>query len=188
MTSRLLICALLLGGLIGCAPIALVPPEKQVIGESYSVEPSVQWNQAKGPTTTVWTIDGFDLQELIFFPTLEKDDALLSIPGKDEKLPKFDPSMRANDIMEFLQDTYIAAGYQGVATANLRPANFGDLSGFRFELTTISEDGLKYKGTVLGALHDEKLDIIYYRGTEVYYYGRHEQEVEHIFSTIEVLS
>jgi len=188
MNGRFFISALLLVGLIGCAPITLVAPEKQKIGESYSVEPRLQWNQAKNPTNVSWTIDGFDLQHLVFYATLEEGEKLATLPGPGNKLPSFDPSMRANDVMEFLEETYVAGGVEGVETSNLRPANFGDRSGFRFDISMLSKDGLRYRGTAIGALHDGTLDLIVYRGTEIYYYERYEDEVEHIFSTIEVLS
>ena len=156
----------------------------------------------------MWTIDG-PLLEALRFVTLNDGDTLFRSSDKDAKLPRFRAHMTPNEVVEFFVaslksvsggvDTHqlakgmvvpegIRAGSINASSLdiqNLRPADFGNLPGFRFDFSFLSKEGLERQGFALGSIHDGKLLLMVYTGTREYYFDKHKQEVETIFSSVE---
>jgi len=206
MTS-ILIVLVLIGG---CTHYTAVPAQRRAIGSLYSVKSNVAWSQADEGGIQVWTIDGPLLQALRFV-TLNDGDTLFRSYDKDAKLPRFRAHMTPNEVVEFFVaslksvsggvDTHqlakgmvhpagIRAGSINAATIdvkNLRPADFGRLPGFRFDFSFLSKEGLERQGIAFGSIHEGKLLLMVYSGTREYYFDKHKQDVEAIFSSVEVM-
>ena len=203
----LLIVLLFIGG---CTHFTAVPAERRPIGTLYSVQSNVAWSQADEGGMQVWTIDG-PLLEALRFVTLNDGDTLFLSSDKEAKLPRFRGHMTPNEVVEFFVaslksvsggvDTHllakglvnaanIRAGSINAATIdvkNLRPADFGRLPGFRFDFSFLSKEGLERQGIAFGSIHEGKLLLMVYSGTREYYFDKHKQEVETIFSSVEIV-
>lgn len=172
--------------LTGCAKYSLVKPERTAIGNLYTVEPQIAWNSESGAKKVeIWTADGPRLQRIHFVKGLEDDEVLFE--GKDEeKRPKFRKHMTPSEIMEFVVDSMTLVGLQKIEVTNLRPEKFGDVRGFRFEMSFLSEKGLEEQGFVIGAVVEEKLYLIMYSGAKEYYYPKHKHHVDRIIESIKM--
>ena len=180
---------LLLVAIIGCMHYALVKANKEIeVGGIFKVENPINWSKSETNGVETWTIDGPQLQRLMFFKGVEDGKPLLKMKGKDEKnIPSYKSSMTPIEIMELIEATLARGGGHQIETKDLRPERLGGLDGFRFEFNYITESGLKYNGTVIGAQKDGRLSAIMYIGTSIYYYEKHLENVETIFSSVEFL-
>jgi hypothetical protein len=173
------------------------------------VKTNVAWSQADEEGIQVWTIDGPFLEALRFV-ALNDGDTLFRTTDSDTKLPRFRAHMTPNEVVEFFVaslksvsggvDTHqlakgmvlpaqIRAGSINAASIdvkNLRPADFGRLPGFRFDFSFLSKEGLERQGIALGCIHEGKLLLVVYTGTKEYYFEKHKQDVETIFSSVEI--
>ena len=198
--------------LTACSHYTLVQSQRRAVGELYTVEPQRTWSRSKEGKVEVWTVDGPLLQAVRFINGLEDGQTLIDIGGKDPKMPRFRAHMTASEVQEFFvgsvksiaggTDTaLIARGWvpsSGVRAANinastleatnLRPAKFGELSGFRFDINFLSREGLERTGIVIGTVHQEKLYLIVYTGAREYYFPRYQEDVEQIIASIIVRS
>ena len=194
----------------GCTHYTAVPAERRAIGDLYSVKTNVAWSQADEGGIQVWTIDG-PLLEALRFVTLNDGDTLFLSSDKEARLPRFRAHMTPNEVVEFFVaslksvsggvDTHqlakgmvhpagIRAGSINAATIDvnkLRPADFGRLPGFRFDFSFLSKEGLERQGIALGSIHEGKLLLMVYSGTREYYFDKHKQDVEAIFSSVELM-
>jgi hypothetical protein len=93
--------------------------------------------------------------------------------------------MRASDVADFVLASLAQVGTNDADFSNLRPAAFGGLSGFRFDITFFSSDGLAYRGLACGAIDAEKiLHLLLYIGTDAVYFDAHREAVENIFRSL----
>ena len=203
----LLIVLLFIGG---CTHYTAVPAERRTVGSLYSVKSTVAWSQADEGGIQVWTIDG-PLLDALRFVTLNDGDTLFRSTDKDAKFPRFRAHMTPNEVTEFfvaslksvsggvdthqltkgmVQPARITAGSVNAASIdvkNLRPADFGRLPGFRFDFSFLSKEGLERQGIAFGSIHEGKLLLMVYTGTKEYYFDKHKQDVETIFSSVELV-
>jgi hypothetical protein len=176
--------------LSACAGFRAVEARNPVdVGDNVTVDPQVAWANAFGPgiSGTVWTIDGLGLNELRFFTGIAPGAPLLSIPGVDKRdLTAYDATMLPNDVMELVATTLGKMGGQQVATTGLRPASFGSVTGFRFDLALATMDGLQIKGEALFAQRRGKLDVVLFIAPAEYYYDRYAPVVEKVFASVRI--
>ena len=78
------------------------------------------------------------------------------------------------------------ADYQQLKTDGLRPVPFGTATGFRFDLTFTTKDGLLMKGLALFAQRRKKLDAILFFAPSEYYFDRYAPTVERIFTSVKI--
>ncbi len=174
----------------GCARSGLVGPGTVEVGDYYTVDSELAWSVDETGNTEIWTVDGPSLQAIRFFTGLEDGDALfeerttLFGSDDDEKLSRFRKNMTANDIMEFVLDSLTHAGVVGVTASNLRPQRFGDLVGFRFDMTYIFPSGLEGEALAVGAVDGERLHLILYSGARIHYFPKYLDAVEHIIGSV----
>ena len=181
-----------------CVSYELVEPVKRDIGSLYSVEPQIAWSRAAHGKIEIWTVDGPALEAIHFFNGIGDGETLFTAYGQQkEKLPLFKKDMTANEVMEFIVDSIMAQGPPslverhlkgtGAQTMHLRPFKFGDHPGYRFELSFLSQEGLEYEGFVVGTIKDDKLYLICYTGTRLYYYPKYKEYVEKLIASIDML-
>ena len=91
MKTRILLLAAFCAVLAGCQSFKAVEAMKSAnVGDDITVDPQTAWANAVGPLTgglsgTVWTIDGFGLNELRFLTGVVPGEPLLRITGIDRK-------------------------------------------------------------------------------------------------------
>jgi hypothetical protein len=201
---RIPLALLLLASLNACGvQYALVETKRQEIGRAYSVEPQIEWSkqtvkvvrghnevEADGGTQDshtyqVWTVDGNRLESLLLF---------LGVPDRNPLFPKADPqkqkfplfrgTMQASGVAELVVDSLSRLGNSEVETMNLRPANFGSLPGFRFELAYLSSSGLSFDGMAVGAVKGGVLYMVLFTGARSHYFPKYKGTVERLFDSI----
>jgi hypothetical protein len=184
---RVLVCSF---ALAACVSFQAVEGGKPVnVGDGITVDSQVAWAHASGggSSGTVWTIDGFGLNELRFLTAIAPGSPLIAIQGvARSELGTYQTSMLPNDVMDLLSTTLARIGQQQVRSSALRPVPFGSESGFRFDLEFVTRDGLQMKGLVLGAQRRGKLDLIAFTAPAEFYFDRYAPMVEQIFASVRV--
>ncbi len=175
--------------LTGCAPFNLVEPKPREIGTAYSVEPTIAWNayskQQFGLIDERWTIDGFGLGDMRFWHDVNDGEALFE--SRVIEYPTFQSDMRPTEVAELYAGSLSKADVVDFETQNLRPAKFGSVDGFRFELSYLLASGLKVRGTALAAIVDQKLQLIVYSAPELHYYSKNLDEAEKVMASVQLL-
>lgn len=109
----LVLSVLVLLLLNACAQVSMVDVQRHQVLGVYGVTPTSTWNRLESGRTVIWTKDGLGLQELVFFKTVGKGETLLQAPP-DKTLPKFEPSMRPTDLMDYVLASLSGRGLQAV--------------------------------------------------------------------------
>ncbi len=124
-----------------------------------------------------------------FFKALGDGDRLFEPPRRsdDEEFPSYQSGMRGVGVMELVVDSLARAGAGDVEPGNLRPARFGSVPGFRFELSFLSADGLEMQGLAAGAVIEDKLHLILYTGARLHYFPKYRDPVERMIGSIEMV-
>ncbi len=203
MSAALLLLTLLsaCGGEYG-----LVKPDRRVIGQAYSVEPQLEWNgmtnrhpaNPKGKDTgdnlrnphsyEVWSINGFRLDSLYLFEGVPNGDPLFPRAElQKQRPPVFRGTMQASEVPQFVVDSLSRLGNNAVEAKHLRPASFGTLPGFRFELSYFSPTGLRFDGMAVGTVNRGVLYMILFTGARKYYFPKYRDVVERLFESIEFI-
>ncbi len=170
----------------GCAHYSLIEPKTYVIADVYSIEPQIAWSSSVRGKSENWTVDGPSLQTILFVKGLEDGESVFPPKGEKEP-PKFKSYMKANEVMEFILDSWRYSGVVQVKATNLRPIQFGKAPGYRFEYTYVSKNGLEMEGLAIGAVLHEQLYLIMYEGTRQYYFQKHKLDVEKIIESVNLL-
>jgi hypothetical protein len=178
--------------LAGCATPAYkdVTAEKSVeVGNGVLVNPQIEWGQASVPgfRGTLWTVDGAGLDALMFFPGVPPGSALIS-PERSDKVDEhtYTMTMLPDDVMELTAANLEKLGYQQVHATALRPAPFGSVKGFRFDLSFTNADGLQMKGMALGCQRNGRLDLILFMAPTEYYFDHYAATVDRVFSSVQL--
>ncbi|ADE15115.1 hypothetical protein Nhal_2008 [Nitrosococcus halophilus Nc 4] len=170
--------------IMGCgttSPIA--GPDRTQVGEIYTVDPQIKWSRFYRRNIEIWTVDGPSLEAIYFVKGIDPDETLVAT-NEEEKWPKFDPDMTANEIMELIIDSLARTGYTQLQPHHLRPEIFGSLKGFRFDFDFLYQDGLEGQGLVTGTIIENKLYLILYIGTRQHYFSKYLDEVNKIIKSI----
>ena len=161
------------------------------MGGLYTVEPQIEWSRRKGDKGEYWTANGPGLDIIHFVNGLADGDILLDYgrapDERKEKLPVYRTHMSEIEVMDFIVDTLIATGNGDVEASGLRPAPFGDLPGFRFEIAFAGSNGLDRNAIIAGAIHGELLYLIIYSGARIHYFDAHRGTAEDIIASIEMM-
>lgn len=176
----------------GCSNYTKIPLEPQVIGDAYRVTPDTAWSRFDEVDHTLWTIDGELLEAVHLYAGVADEEALMA-NVKDEAsevrdMPVFRKGMRAPDVADLVAATFQKTYQREALVENLRPAVFGNLQGFRFEVAYKAANGLRLRADCLGAVTESgKLHLIVYEAAEEHYYEARHPRVEAIFNSVQVI-
>src|SRR5262249_2241912 len=117
MKLRPIVTLVLCAFLTACQTFKPVEATKPFdVGNGVTVEPQVAW--ANAPATlsgTVWTIDGFGLNELRFLTGVAAGAPLMRINGVDRKdMVAYNATMLPDDVMDMTASTLGKSGNQQV--------------------------------------------------------------------------
>jgi hypothetical protein len=198
--SRIIVLLALLG-LASCTPFRLVPPGPLTVEHTFVVDVPHAWNAVSGDRAVLMTMDGPTLDAVVFHPGIEdgktlfykvdleaQQNPLLVWAGIEKDLVsyRFRKDMSEHELM----DLYIASATKmgdhkiSFAAANLAPFTLGGKPGFRFDYTVTAPDGVHRRGMVVGAVVDEKLSMIDYRGTSLYHFEKHKPAVDAMIASL----
>lgn len=177
---------------LGCATWTLVNERVEVAGV-YSVDPIIAWSASSNGPHAVWTIDGTQLQQVVFFNEIGDGEPLIGSVGlfaseqDKEELHLFHANMDPFEIEEFFAHSWRSAGWENVETEKLRPADFGPFDGYRFDLRCKNEAGLDYRGLVAGTVVEQELYLVVFLAAAIHSYDEHLEAVEAMLASIEAL-
>ncbi len=163
-----------------CAAYSLQPPGRVSIASYYTVDTPNAWSRHGDGQREYWTVNGSALEELMLAGGIGHGDTLLGSDGA----PRFRRGMTALDAREFIESNLIASGMHNVVFREFRAAPFGRLPGFRAELEFLTKPGLETDGFLVGAVHQDRLHLIFYSGARLYYYGKHKDAAERIAASV----
>lgn len=186
--KRILFVLLMCFGMSACV-YAHIEAKPQTVAGAFHVNTPVEWNQRELEKMTVWTIDGQGLQLLGFINGID-DGQVIYPSGKQEftdKLPKFDKKMSLPEIRELLLNSLKTSSMENVREERFEPATFGGENGFRMQYRAASKQGLEYRGMLVGAVRKDKLWLVQYAGTDLYYYEKALPAVEKILNSLKFI-
>ena len=195
--KRLPIILLLTLLLAGCVtPYAIVNPERQTVGDVISVQPGVKWNKVgfsgyEG-NVEVWTIDGPQLNTLVFFTGVRDGEPLFTRrtanPEQQEKPPVFRATMNPLEVQELLEAT-VARFFQTTLAEgrNLNPETIAEGRGFRFETRLVGRDEVERLGIFVGTIRNKKLYGAWFQGARLHYFKRYEPEFDRLVKSAKLV-
>ena len=182
MIHRTIIFVIFLIGLHGCQSYSLIAAGSHDLGP-YAVHTPIEWNRSPGAMPS-WTVDGLALQSLVFVSGVDDGDRLFpAIP--DDQGRAFQENMRSSDLAELIVESFaLISGAVAIEIDDVRPADFGPWEGFRFGMQFASATGLEERAIVLGAVVDDRLHVILYRGARHHYFDKYLPQVEQLLASI----
>jgi hypothetical protein len=180
-----------------CVPYGNVAPKRTSVKGEISVEPTLSWSRVN-PTpldgwdfflpgrVERWTIDGERLETLTFIVGVPSGEPLFRVKGEKEKnQAKFDARMTPSEIMDLFEAALAKSTQTPLTQAhNLRPVRFGDVEGFRFEMSYALVDEIDRELSAAGAVRDGKLTLLAYQGARLHHYGLYLPEFERILKSV----
>lgn len=179
----LLLCGVML--LAACGS-RLVKPGVARGAKSFEVTTPVAWTRLAALGGELWTIDGELLNQLSFIDGVRAGQHVLSKRRRTRSAPDgayFKPGLDALQLQQLFVDAYAGEGMVNAAASGLRPARFGEVEGFRFELAFASPEGLIYRGKVLMAERDARLYALVFLAPGEYYFERDAATIDRVFDS-----
>lgn len=153
-------------------------PRDNIAKGTFSANPSTTWNrlqQKEGKYQEIWTIDGDQLNQILFFGGVPVGEPLLKERNKKtDPLPKVASNMLLPDIPVLLERTYRTQyGATSMTIGLQEPATFAGMDGIHFEYNyTAIEDEVERRGEAFAALTDNKLYLVAFEAPSLYYFDR----------------
>lgn len=182
-----MIIALLCLTVTSCAQFQLVKQETVNV-KGITVTPTGNWNKSPwdiGKKTEVWTADGHSLNEVIFISGISDGEALFKSRSKELPMPSFNASMLPNELQDLVLTSFknLMGGKLEFTAQNMRPQDFSENMGFRFNISYFTEDGLEKAGDIFMTVKDGQLYAIVYMAAKMHYYPKHHLSVEQMFNS-----
>lgn len=153
---------------------------------------STTWNrlsEKEGKYQEIWTIDGDQLNRVIFFGGVPVGEPLLKERHeKRDPLPKVTGNMLLPDIPLFFERTY--RSYYGTPTMQIglqQPSGFAGMDGIHFEYRyTDGGDEVERKGEAFAALRNDQFYLVTFEAPSLYYFDRDVEKFRSIISKLEL--
>lgn len=176
-------------GLTACTSISKVPAGPVDLGAGRAGTLSRDWADVSAlmpqrhKKVRVLTQDGPQLNRLYLAPGLAPGEGLIKGASKERPAPKYHAGMAPTELVEFVTESVAAMGYQRVETARLRPAKFAGGRAIRFDISGLTEAGLKISGTAQVAEANGKLYVVLYLAPSEHYYPSGVPQVESLLNS-----
>ncbi|MGF1641655.1 MAG: hypothetical protein ACFCUO_11965 [Rhodospirillales bacterium] len=163
----------------------LTGPGRVTMADTYTIDTPVAWSRSARGRVEIWTVDGPQLQSVVFVNGAKDGDPLFEGEGADARTaPRFHAAMTPIEIKELIEASLRAAGARSLEAYDVRPQAWGSIQGFRFDYSYALENGLEKEGTAVAAVNDGQLYAILYSGARFHYYGKHKDDVERMIASI----
>ncbi|WP_321327001.1 hypothetical protein [uncultured Parasphingorhabdus sp.] len=153
-------------------------PREKIARGVFSAVPTSTWNrlqQKEGKFQEVWTIDGDDLNRIIFFGGVPIGEPLLKETHKKrDPLPKVKENMLLPDIPILLERTYRTKyGTAIMEIGQQKPAELAGLPAIFFEYRYVDgEYEVEKNGEAYAAMHEGKLYLIAFEAPTLHFFER----------------
>ena len=164
----------------------LVEPGPNVAGK-LTLDSEMEWTRATTNRSQLWTIDGELLNLLYLVPEVREGDYIFLGARQSKRRPDgpyYHPGMREDEIRDLITDGLLGAGFIGVDTSNLRPSQFGEHEGMRFDIAMANPEGLAYQGYVAAFEHERGLALAIFIAPREYYFPRDGAKVSKMLDTL----
>jgi len=172
--------------LVGCSGYRLVDVGK-VNFENFTIETPIQWNSKSdmGSNITQWTINGSEIDGLLFFEEIGDRQTIFQTKEKDKKSRVYLKDMTEVEVADLISES-IKYGFPfaDFRYQNLAPRKFGSKKGFYFSLEAKTASGIKYQGLVVGSQENGVLNFIFYYGTQIHHFEQYLPQVKRIIQSI----
>lgn len=153
-------------------------PQEKIAKGAYSAHPETTWNrlsEKEGKYQEIWTVDGDQLNRVIFFGGIPAGEPLLKERDKKgDPLPKVGSNMLLPDIPGFFERSY--RSYYRTPTMRIglqKPASFAGMDGIHFEYRYVDvNDEVERKGDAFAAMHDSRLYLVTFEAPSLYFFDR----------------
>ncbi len=147
----------------------------RVAKSKMSVTPERAWNGIggrQGKQSEVWTIDGEQLNELIFFADV-RGGATLAPKMKHVTLPTWDEKMLLVELPELVERNYrVTRQVTEFTQISSKPQTFLGRDGIAFEYEYVNADGLHVRGIAVATIIDGALYMINLNAPRLNYFER----------------
>lgn len=183
----LLVCLL-----SGCAGINKVGPGAHVVKDTLAVNLDGPWNRLDFPgmgKQEIWTLEGVPLDTLRFYVAVKDGEVLFENNNlKGKQLPKFQSSMRAQEVVQLVESSLSADG-SAFKLQKVAAATFAGEPGFRFEFTLLRKsDEVELRGLGYGGVHQGALSLVVFSAPKVHYYAKVAPRAEAVISSARYVS
>ncbi|MEO0464173.1 MAG: hypothetical protein AAF127_13665 [Pseudomonadota bacterium] len=170
----------------------LIEPGKQenVAKGAFAASTEHSWNRLSkrpGKYQEIWTIDGDQLNRIVFFGGVPVGEALFRERNKKlAPLPKVAENMLLPDITTLLERTYRT--YYGTPVFRVieqKPAKFAGLDAIKFvyEFMDVNDEVVR-RGEAYGAFHEDRLYLAAFEAPSLHFFDRDIDKFRHLASTV----
>ena len=160
--------------LAGCTSFKLYETgDTLALGDALNLTTNHQWSRLDDGDLTLLTVDGPLLDQVRIFRGIADGNAVAGFGSKRGDLPTFKKVMTALEVRDLFAATVQKESSVPIETVGLRPAKLGPNDGFTFDYRLTSNDGVRIRGFVIGAIIKGRLYLIDYRAVELYYYNKY---------------
>lgn len=179
--------------LASCQMYTLVEEGETKIADNMTVTTPVQWSKLNVASTglhrssQVWTINGQQLEELIFVPNIQEGSTVFKTLDKGNPMPEFKNDLLMPELAELIGislNKSVGETETEVEVSNLAPRMAGNDRGITFNLRYKGANGVSYLGKALAIKKNEKLHVIMYVAAKVHFYDASEKHIEKIFDSV----
>lgn len=194
--ARIILCmALALALATSAHAHKVITPGSQhkVAKGTFSASALSTWNrldQKEGKYQEIWTIDGEQLNQIMFFGGVPVGEPLLKERNRKlDPLPKVAGNMLLTDIPVLLERTYRTHYATTSMEIGLQePTTFAGVEGIRFEYRfTPIEDEVERRGEAFAGLKDGKLYLVAFEAPDLYYFDRNSSEFKIIVQKLKLI-
>ncbi len=151
--------------------------QSNIARKAFSASPTIEWNrldQKEGKYQEIWTVDGDELNRVMFFGGVPVGEALFKERSKEQPLPKVSAGMLITDIPSLLESTYRAQGRTARMTIEEQyPAVLDGKNGIRFVYSYVGrDDEVERKGEAFGAVVDGRLFLVNYEAPRLFFFDK----------------
>lgn len=144
----------------------------------FSASPNSEWNRLsarEGKKAETWTLDGPDLNRVVFFGGVTVGEPLFrELDKKNKPLPRVTINMLITDIPTLLETSYRSQGRVSRFNVDtIEPAIVGGHKGVRFTYRYVrDEEDVERKGEAMGAIVAKQLYLTTYEAPATYFFDR----------------
>lgn len=159
---------------------------------AYSATPNSTWNrldQKEGKYQEIWTVDGDQLNQIMFLGGVPVGEPLLKERNKKtDPLPRVAANMLLPDIPVLLERTYRTYYATTAMSIGLQePTVLAGMDGIRFEYSyTALDDEVQRKGEAFAALENGRLYLVAYEAPVLYYFDKDREQFLEIVRSLKL--
>jgi hypothetical protein len=190
--SVLILCTALIATPVLANSLIAPGPQAKIAGSSLSASPAIEWNRLsrrEGKNTEVWTIDGDELNKIVFYGGITVGQPLFrEVNKKNQPLPRVTANMLITDIPALLENSYRSKGnVVQMSIDSQEPALVGGNKGIHFSYSFVRQDDeVQRKGEAVGAVVKNKLYLVTFEAPALHFFDKDVEQFRQLASTLKL--